>query len=83
MTTLTARRPAATKQPAGPRLFNRSAYVKLIAAALPLPPETEADNERLTRIMFELDERGEAGQLSPAVARRLSTGLNLPVDALL
>ena len=67
MTTLTVRRPAASaasKTPAVPRPFNRPAYVKLITAALPLPPETEADNERLIRIMFELDERGEPGQLS-------------------
>ena len=67
MTTLTTRRPAAATvtTPAPPRPFNRPAYVKLISAALPLPPENEADNERLTRIMFDLDERGELGQLSP------------------
>ena len=73
MTTPTVRRrparaTATTKQPAGPRLFNRAAYVKLLGAALPIPPETEADNQRLTRIMFDLDERGERAPLSPEEA---------------
>lgn len=40
-------------------------YVQLIAAALPIPPKTEADNERLTKILLALDERQEQGGLTP------------------
>jgi HTH-type transcriptional regulator/antitoxin HigA len=37
-------------------------YARLIAAALPIPPRTEADNERLIELLAELDERSD---LSP------------------
>jgi HTH-type transcriptional regulator / antitoxin HigA len=45
--------------------FSRNAYLKTIRAALPIPPETEADNERLIGIMLEIDDRAESGGVSP------------------
>ena len=40
----------------------------MLGAALPLPPDTEADNQRMTRIMFDLDQRRERAPLSPEKA---------------
>jgi HTH-type transcriptional regulator / antitoxin HigA len=34
-------------------------YVRLIATALPIPPKTQADNERLTKLLLAFDEREE------------------------
>jgi HTH-type transcriptional regulator/antitoxin HigA len=48
--------PRARRLPATPRLDGRK-YARLIAASLPIPPRTEADNERLIAILSELDER--------------------------
>ena len=45
--------------------FRRDAYLKMIRAALPIPPETEADNNRLIRLLLEIDERAEGNDLSP------------------
>ena|SRR5579862_7956347 len=50
-------------RPAGPT-FNRARYIKLIENALPIPPVTEADNERLIATMMEIDDRGENGEIS-------------------
>lgn len=45
--------------------FDRRAWLKLIENALPIPPVTEADNDRLIAIMMEIDDRGEEGKASP------------------
>lgn len=39
------------------RKLNPDTYTGLIRAALPLPPVTEADNERLIAMLSDLDER--------------------------
>ena len=41
-----------------PATFNRAAFLRLIRNALPIPPETEADNDRLIQILMEIDDRG-------------------------
>ena len=45
--------------------INPEKYVQLIAAALPIPPRTEADNKRLTKMLLALDEREEQVGLTP------------------
>ena len=39
--------------------LSRDAYLKMIRAALPIPPQTEADNERLIQLMQNIDDRSE------------------------
>jgi HTH-type transcriptional regulator/antitoxin HigA len=39
------------------KLVDPLKYARLISAALPIPPRTEADNERLIELLSELDER--------------------------
>ena len=39
-------------------------YARLIAAALPIPPKTEADNERLTKLLLAFEEREETEGLT-------------------
>jgi HTH-type transcriptional regulator/antitoxin HigA len=43
--------------PARARRVDPEKYGRLIAASLPIPPRTEADNERLIRLLSEMDER--------------------------
>ena len=43
--------------PARARRIDPERYARLIAASLPIPPRTEADNERLIELLSELDER--------------------------
>ncbi len=38
-------------------VINAEEYARLIAAALPIPPQTEAENERLIAMLEALDER--------------------------
>ncbi len=44
------------------RQIDPAKYARLIAAALPIPPQTERDNERLIALLSQLDERKD---LSP------------------
>ncbi len=39
------------------KTIDRDVYARLIAAAVPIPPHTEAENERLTAMLSDLDER--------------------------
>ena len=66
MATLTKRKttPVSAAPPRTPS-FSRDTYLKMIRAALPIPPETEADNERLIQLMLEIDDRAERDGLSP------------------
>ena len=54
-------RTPAKRAGAGPgtrrKTIDRQKYAQLIAASLPIPPITEADNERLIEILTALDER--------------------------
>jgi hypothetical protein len=45
--------------------LNPDVYASLIRAALPVPPQTAADNEKLTDILLNLTDRGEMGELTP------------------
>ena len=64
MATLTKRKTSAGAAPPASN-FSRDSYLKMIRAALPIPPETEADNERLIQLMLEIDDRAERDGLSP------------------
>jgi HTH-type transcriptional regulator/antitoxin HigA len=44
--------------------LKRDSYMKLIRNALPIPPQTEADNVRLTTLMLEMEERAESEGLT-------------------
>lgn len=37
--------------------INPEKYAMLVAASLPIPPHTEADNDRLIKVLESLDER--------------------------
>jgi HTH-type transcriptional regulator/antitoxin HigA len=57
------RRMPAKRAPAMPartrrRIIDRQKYAQLIAESLPIPPRTQADNERLIGLLSALDERG-------------------------
>jgi HTH-type transcriptional regulator / antitoxin HigA len=43
--------------PRSARKIDPGAYARLIAAAIPIPPRTESDNERLIELLFRLDEQ--------------------------
>jgi HTH-type transcriptional regulator/antitoxin HigA len=43
--------------PVRARRINPEKYAQLIVASLPIPPRTEADNERLIGMLSELDQR--------------------------
>ena len=45
------------------KTINAEEYARLIAASLPIPPRTEAENERLIALLAALDERED---LTPA-----------------
>jgi HTH-type transcriptional regulator/antitoxin HigA len=47
----------ATPERARHRTINRQKYAQLFAASLPIPPPTEAENERLIAILSKLDQR--------------------------
>ena len=59
------RREIGNRMPARARrkTINAEEYARLIAASLPIPPRTEAENERLIALLAALDERED---LTPA-----------------
>jgi len=52
--------------------LNPDLYIELLRAALPLPPRTEADNERLIGILSELDEGTDPTSEQQAFAELLA-----------
>ncbi len=64
MATLTKRRLPTTNTTPLPA-FSRDAYLRLVRAALPIPPESEADNDRLIQIMLELEDKADESRLTP------------------
>jgi len=52
--------------------INADEYARLIAAALPIPPQTEAENERLIAILETLDEREDLTPAEEAFAELLA-----------
>jgi len=54
-----------TRKPARTgKSLNTDLYIGLLRQALPLPPQTEADNERLIGLLSALSEREELGDLN-------------------
>ena len=51
---------------------NAEEYARLIAAALPIPPRTEAENERLIAMLEALDEREDLTPAEEAFAELLA-----------
>ena len=47
------------------KAINPEIYTKLFRDALPMPPVTAADNERLIEVMASIDERHERGDATP------------------
>lgn len=64
--------PKAQRLPVRARQLNGRKYAQLIAASLPIPPKTEADNERLIKILTELDERENLGPEEAAFTQLLA-----------
>ena len=54
------------------RALNPATYAGLIVAALPIPPQTKADNERLTALLAGLDERDDLTAEERAFAELLA-----------
>ena len=52
--------------------INAEEYARLIAAALPIPPQTEAENERLIAMLEALDEREDLTPAEEAFAELLA-----------
>jgi len=52
--------------------INAEEYARLIAAALPIPPKTEAENERLIAALTALDEREDLTPAEQAFAELLA-----------
>ena len=52
--------------------INPEEYARLIAASLPIPPKTEADNERLIAALSALDEREDLTPAEEAFAELLA-----------
>ena len=52
--------------------INADEYARLIAAALPIPPQTEAENERLIAMLEAMDEREDLTPAEEAFAELLA-----------
>jgi HTH-type transcriptional regulator / antitoxin HigA len=53
-------------------VINAEEYARLIAAALPVPPKTESENERLIAMLSSLDEREDLTPAEQAFAELLA-----------
>jgi len=54
------------------KTLNPETYLKLLSQALPIPPETEADNERLIELLSGIDERDKVTAEEAAFAELLA-----------
>lgn len=54
------------------KLIDPEEYARLIAVSLPVPPRTEADNERLIEMLSALDEREDLSPEEAAFAELLA-----------
>ena len=58
--------------PARRKRIDANAYGQLVAAAFPIPPRSEADNERLIECLAKLDERTDLSPEEKAFAELLA-----------